>query len=367
MAATAAKASEPGEQAPAEPKRHWWKALAVAVAMVLLAELFTRVISSHLLPPQSPGVGEVALKYEQVKSMAASGGIDLELVGDSMLDAAADPAAVAEASGRFARPYNASLRGARLPAQQVWVFQRLLPMARPKLVVQGVSPTLVSNLGASPADVTAFDTMLTDNLKALDPDVWAQADRTLAESLYLVRYRASLRSPRLVATATWDKLAGNPSLQPADLGSEYWRKITSPSGQSIEYSLGTAKLEGLDPLFAAVRSLLDGGYQFGPLDTMLDGYRAAGLPVVVVIPPVAADLLQRGGVEAGRWRQAAARIADHVRSRGSVVVDFSDRSYPTEWFYDPFHLNGTGSRQFSTDLGAALRDVCATGTPLRCG
>lgn len=367
MALTAEKASEPGGQASAMRTGHRWKALVVAVVIVLVAELFTRFISSHLLPPQSPGVGEVALKYEQVKAMAASGGIDLELVGDSMLDAAADPALVAAASGRFARPYNASLRGARLPAQQVWVFGRLLPVTRPKLVVQGVSPTLVSSLGASPTDVTAFDTMLTDNLKALDPDAWARADQALADSLYLVRYRASLRSPRLVATATWDKLAGNPSLQPDDLGPAYWRKITSPSGQSIEYSSGTAKLEGLDPLFAAVSSLLDGGYQFGPLDTMLDGYRAIGLPVVVVVPPVAGDLLQRGGVDAGRWRQAAARIADHVRSRGEVVVDFSDRPYPTEWFYDPFHLNGTGSRQFSTDLGAALRDACTTDTALRCG
>jgi len=340
--------------------------VALVVAVVLLVELSVRIISPYLLPPQSPGVGEVALKHAQLRGRAAGGGVDLLFVGDSTLDAGIDPDAAAAATGRFTSGYNASLRGARLPTQRVWVFDRLLPMLRPRLVVQAVTPTFISTLGASPTDVTAFDTMLTKNLSSLEPDLWQRSDQIASDQLYLIRYRSSLRSPRLVGAAVWNRITSSEEFPADDLGPDYWERITAPNGQSIEYRLGTPRPESLTGLFATVRSMLDGGYSLTALDSMLDGYARRGVPLVVVIPPVATDLLTQGGVDMARWREMTNRIAEDGRARGLEVLDFSDRAYPTDWYFDPFHLNGTGSRQFSTDLGAAIDQACRRDSKLRC-
>lgn len=343
------------------------RAALIALSVVLLAELFTRAIASELLPPESNGAGEVALKADQLERLAEAGGVDLLVIGDSMVDAGIDPAAVAAEVPALPRSYNAALRGARLPTQRLWLTEVVLPRVRPRLVLHGVSPTVVSNLGVSPTDVDVFDTMLNNNVRQLNRDFWGELESIAAERSYLVRYRPSLRSPTIVWNATRNKVTGTSSNLTVDRGPEYWTRITTSTGQNNEYFLGVAKPEALTGLFPVITKLLEGSLHFETLDRLFALYEAEHLPVILVVPPVAVDLLRQGGVDPARWQAAADQIVARGKEHGIVVLDFVDRGYGSEDFYDLFHLNARGSKKFSADLGDAVAAQCRADARLGCG
>lgn len=360
--------SSPAEQRPEAQRgrRRWVVALLIVVAVLVLAEGAVRVLSPDLLPPDwGSGAGEVQHKYDQLAARQADGGTDLLVVGDSQIDGGIDPVAVGRAAG-FSRPYNAALLGARLPAQGRWFFDHLLPQDRPRLVLQGMSPVLVSDLGSSPADVSAYETMLSENFRRLDPDAWQTGEQWLADQLYLVRYRSSLRSPRIVGQAISDRVTGTKTLPDIQRDAEHWDRAISPSGQDTDYRKGVLQAAGPKPLYEALAKLVQDPFRFEAYDTLLDAYQRAGVPVVVVIPPVALREMAANGVDVDRWRAASAEIASRAQARGLTVLDFTDADYPRDAFFDPLHLNGVGSARFSDELGAALDDACRATPTLPC-
>ncbi|MFN8039921.1 MAG: D-alanyl-lipoteichoic acid biosynthesis protein DltD [Acidimicrobiales bacterium] len=350
------------------PTRSWprtaLKGVAIVVVVLLVGELLTRALAPQLVP-ESWGVrnvSEASIKRDQLAAASAAGRPPQVLfVGDSTMDAGVSPTAFADASRSFRSGYDAALLGARLPSQRLWVERFVLPEVTPRLVVQGVTPLLVSTLGASPADTSSYDATLSRHLANLDPDLWQQLDETAGEHLALVRYRSSLRSPRLVAEAAWNRVTGAPDRPVVERRDDLAAGKTAPDGQSLTYVDKTPEKTGLEPLFAAVNQSLDGRTDFGAMDAILATYRAQGLPVVVVIPPVATELMAAGGVDVAAWREAAHRIADQARLRQVPVLDYTDHGYPTSLFGDVMHLNGQGSQRFSADLAADLDGLCARG------
>lgn len=337
---------------------------AIVVVILLVAELATRALAPQLVP-ESWGirnVSEASIKRDQLAAASASGQpAQVLFVGDSTLDAGVSPAAFSDASRSFGSGYNAALLGARLPSQRLWVERYVLPEDTPRLVVQGVTPLLVSTLGASPVDSSSYDATLTRHLANLDPDVWQQLDEAAGDHLALVRYRSSLRSPSLVAEAAWNRITGAPDRPVVERRDDLAAGKTAADGQSLTYVDKTPEKTGLEPLFAAVNQSLDGRTDFGPMDALLASYHDRDLPTVVVIPPVATELMAAGGVDVAAWREAAGRIADQARARQVPVLDYTDRGYPTSLFGDVMHLNGQGSQRFSADLAADVDALCARG------
>ena len=91
------------------------------------------------------------------------------------------------------------------------------------------------------------------------------------------------------------------------------------------------------------------------------------MPVVVVIPPVALDVLDASAVSAAKWRQATSALADHLRAQGVAVVDMTDAGYDRTLFFDPLHLNGDGAQRFSTELAQRVDELCRSDSSLGCG
>lgn len=334
---------------------------AIIVVVVLVAELVARAISPHLLPPTSPGAGEVIVKDRQLAALAPT--TQVLFLGDSTLDAGVDPTAFTDESVRFSSAYNASLMGARLPSQRIWTG-RVLRDHTPQLVVQAATPTLVSHLGVSPDDVSSYDAVLSYNLRQLDGDVWYTLGERAGEVSALVRYRSSLRNPRLAAGAAWDQVTGAPELPKAERPAGFWDQFTSPVGQNTSFGNQVAKADNLGGLFDALKRLLDGRYDTQPLETLIEGYRDAGIATVVVVPPMSEPLLTAGGVSVAEWRAAAARIVAAGAAHGVPVLDYTSRTYPPEQFADPLHLNVAGSKRFSADLARDIDALCSAG--LRC-
>ena len=333
----------------------------IIVAIVLLAELTARVLSPYLLPPTSPGAGEVVVKDRQLAALAPT--TQVFFLGDSTMDAGVDPSAFTDESVHFSSAYNASLMGARLPSQRIWTG-RVLRDHTPQLVVQAATPTLVSSLGVSPDDVSAYDAVLSYNLRQLDGDIWFDLGERAGDVSALVRYRSSLRNPRLLAGAAWDRVSGGPELPKAERPEGFWERFTTPAGQNTNFGQQVAKADNLGGLFDALRRLLDGRYDTKPLETLLEGYADRGIPAVVVVPPVSEPLFAAGGVSIAEWRAAAARIVAAGAEHGVPVLDYTSRTYAPELFADPLHLNTNGARRFSADLARDIDALCDRG--LRC-
>lgn len=336
---------------------------------MVVAELVTRALAPQLVP-ESWGirnVSEASVKRDQLAAAGAAGRAPQVLfLGDSTIDAGVSPSAFAEASTSFSSGYDAALMGARLPTQRLWVDRFVLAESSPRLVVQGVTPLLVSTLGASPADASSYDATLTRHLANLEPDVWQRLEEAGGDRLALVRYRSSLRNPRLVAEAAGNRLTGVPDRPVVERRDDLIAGKISAEGQSLTFTDKTPETTGLEPLFAAVNQSLDGRYSFGALDGVLGLYRERSIPTVVVVPPVATELMVAGGVDLDRWRESARKIVEHARERGVPALDYTDRGYPADLFGDVMHLNGRGSFRFSSDLARDVDALCERGELADC-
>jgi len=340
--------------------------VAIATLLVLACELTTRAISSHLYPPEW-AAGEVAFKHDQLTQLAARTRVGTVFLGDSMIDAGIDPVAFRDAAPRTGTGYNAALLGAPLSAQQLWADRLVLDRLQPDLVVLGVSPTSVSTLGVGSRERLTYGEVIADNVRTLDDDPWAQVADQVGEALYLVRYRASLRNPRLVASATWQTLSGqggglDASVRPP----EFWSTNVAPDGQVRSYVDGQATTIGPTGVIEQIRTMLASDWVMAPLDEMVATVRAHGASIVLVVPPTATDVMAASGIDVGQWKAAVGLIADRARQLDVPFVDYTDAGYDRSTFFDPFHLNGAGSQRFSDQLGTAVADLCSTDPRVRC-
>ncbi|MEZ5142152.1 MAG: hypothetical protein R2726_06470 [Acidimicrobiales bacterium] len=335
----------------------------IVLVVVVASELFVRWISPQLPPARTAAAGEVQVKDDQMRRLGAVG---VAFVGDSTLDSGADPTAFLDTWPAPASAYNASLMGSRLPTLGRWYGEVVRDRIQPALVVQGVSVTLVSDLGIGPDQLGVYDAALTANIDIATSDGWQQLSRDAAEHVYLVRHRNALRSPTVVLQATANRITGEEPAPQSVRPPGFWEQTVAPTGQVTEFFDEVAAPTGPDKLMDAVRSVLDGQESFGPLDALLLRYRDAGQAVVAVVPPVAFDVLSASGIDVGAWRARSARLVDHLRDGGVAVVDFTDAGYPRELFFDPFHLNRRGSTRFSHELATRVRALCTERAELTC-
>lgn len=336
---------------------------AIALVIVLAAELGTRAISSHLFPPEW-AAGEVAYKHDQLTRAPAD--VRTVFLGDSMIDAGVDPAAFRDRAPRTGPGYNAALLGAPLAAQQLWADRIVLDQLSPDLVVLGVSPTAVSTLGVGSRDRLTYGEVISQNVRSLGDDGWARLADDVGEQVYLVRYRTSLRNPRLVASATWDTLTGKGGLDASLRPPSFWPANTSPLGQVTAYRGGQAAPTGPAGLIDNIRALLAADTVMAPLDDAVATVRSHGASLVLVVPPTALDVMAASGIDVDQWRAAVRTLADRARELDVAFVDFTDAGYDRSQFFDPFHLNGAGSDRFSRELGAAVDGLCDRDPRVRC-
>ena len=354
------------------------KAIVALVATLLVAELFARVVSSHLPPLLTGDSYEMQLKSERLEELAAGPAADqpeVVFLGNSMTDAGVSPETFATTSGSYDRAYNAALVGAPVGSQARWAEDFVLDGLDPEVLVLGVSPLdlldvnpldlldVTSGQGRSQAVQAAFD----DSLDRLRPSAGQQLEERVGDASALVEHRSSLRNPGTLGRAVSDTLSGAPPREgipevatvedgevvPRDL--TFWQGNLRPTGGIQQYhdrSLAETRNPELEGRMALAAARAD--YRFGRLRTLLDAVTAPGREVVVAVPPIATETLASQPAAAGRLADGVAEMTTIAAEYDVEVLDLSADGYPLDAFADVAHLNRLGSERFSRELAVAL-------------
>ncbi len=342
--------------------------MAVAlVAVALVGELWVRAVADYLPPRNSAGAGEVAVKHDALAAFGAdTGSRRVVFIGDSMVDAAADPAVFVAGAPLQGRVYNAALMGARLNTQAHWLNDVVLPLARPDLVIHGMSPTLVSTFGMDPQGLTVYDSILNTNIAAVRDPFWSRLDETVSDRVALVERRNSLRYPSTLLNATWSKLTNGKPFLAAVRPPGFWEKNLAADGHIRAFASGSAAGGVPEGLLPSLVQLVQSPADLTQLETVLDVYRRRSVPAVVVLQPAALSSMRKSGVDVDAWRRLAGQLRQRIEQAGLAVIDMTDVGYPDTLFFDTFHLNAEGSARYSTDLAQRVARLCAERAELRC-
>lgn len=341
--------------------------LAFCIVALLVAEVGTRLVDEHLPAPAFEDRDEeVVTKRDQMRSLAPDGA-QLVFLGASGVDAGIDPVTFDEHSTRFDRSYNAALIGTSLTYQEDWIDDLVLEDTGAEVAVVGLSPLEVVPAVAplffpraeavTPAQEEVLEIHARSRFDALDTGILATTERHAERRSELVRYRASLRSPRLVADAIMSTLTGDGPRQPLTLAGPPGEPNTA-TGQTrlfFERQMGTVAPR----LVAGLNEGLAGSIQFDRIGVALDELRDQVQDVFVFLPPIALDALRSAGTDVTRYLDVRDTMVDDLAAGGYQVVDFTEEPFAPELFSDPLHLNEEGSVLLSQQVAFAVDRMCA--------
>ncbi|HEX3541311.1 MAG TPA: hypothetical protein VHT75_12835 [Acidimicrobiales bacterium] len=317
--------------------------LAVAVAVVLLAELVVRGASSRLAAPSAWPSPELQKKYDRIVALAgAHRRTDVVLVGDSMLDAAGDPSAL-RAAGAPPGIYNASIAGETLPAIADWTERIVVPRLHPRLVVIGFSANELNPAVLAPASgFAAYRRSRAVRAASGNGDVVDRADAFLRQHSYLYRYRDVLRHP-----------LGDPA------AAAVFDPPLAADGHDLNFADQGYLAGGLPHAKSIVTGIMAtlAGFKVGPdnvaiLQHLLAWLRGQGIAALFVAMPVTADLISLFPGGAPTYQGATA--AFQSVAAGTAATFVAPGTWPTSLFADPVHLNGAGTARFSSYLAPLI-------------
>lgn len=320
-------------------------ALVVALLVVLAGEVTTRAVASRLDPPLRWQNWETQNKVDRIDALAARGGASVVFVGSSMVNAAVDPDAFDRVEPRDRPSFNAAINGADARLVEPWLLDVVVPRLRPQTVVIGVSSRDLNDH----ASHRQFDLFRTS-----DEGRWVMRHRSLPDRLeraaerwsYLVRYRDDLRRPRRIAGQH------DPLREVARIG---------PLGQLRALDIYAHADYAVTPRFVrearsdALRDYSIGGAQTAALRRTVTGLRARGVRVVLLEMPVTQDAIALHPRGAADYERFTTRLREVAGATGAEIVDLTGAFGSTRFFFDPFHLNGSGRAAFTVALGTRLR------------
>ncbi len=334
------------------PRRLVGVSVAVAVMVVLLAEVAVRIAQPALATPSAWPTPELENKYDQMSARAASHQTtDAVLVGDSMMDAGGDPDGLAAARGD-SRIYNASVAGETLPTIVQWTTRVVVPRLHPRVVVIGLSSNELNPASLAPSSgIAAYQHSRAARAAEGLGDPVDRADAFLRRWSMLYRYRNELRSPM--------------HQRPSPEAAQFDPKLSS-NGQDLAFS-GSRYLEPggvkharlVDAgVTAALKGFTVSNRNVAVLTKMITTLRAHAIEVVLIAMPVTADLVSFHPAGAADYQWAMSSFMSIAASSDAVFAE--PGVWPTSEFADPVHLNGSGTARFSAYLAPLLRRVVDT-------
>lgn len=332
------------------PGRARWRGvlpIAVALAVLLVAEAGVRVARSALPDAELWPTPELQDKFDQINDLAGSRRPDVVLVGDSMLDAGGDPSALAERLPGTTL-YNASIAGETLPVISDWTTRIVQPRLRPRVVVIGLSSNELNPRALD--DATGAGAYRSSRVvRAADGrgGLVDRADALLLEHSMLYRHRSALRRP-------FDTEPSN--VIPPDL---------APDGQNVTY-VDRGYLQKGGPaqaqrLTAAVIASLQ-GYRVGMdnvamLQEMIRTIRRRGARVLLLAVPASADLVRHHPNGQADHQEAMAAFAGAADRSGARFADAG--VWPNALFADPVHVNRAGVARLTAFLAPLIEQEVA--------
>lgn len=332
-------------------RRRWPVIAGVALVILVVAELATRVLAPYLPEPLLYGDEATQVKVEQMDRIGPSC-TDVVVAGNSMGRDAFDPELFTSNDPQHRSAYNASLDAASPELLRRWMNDQVLPRLHPSTVVLTVaSLDFNANGNATRSAIAAYD-----DAELTHPGVLGRLQARAIDSSSLVRYRRSLRDPSTV----WDALTRARDGAPATrLSADGIAGVLGSLGQGV--SRRPLHYQGDPGTKAFTRDQLLGGYSLDP--TQIDATRALvtdlqnqGVKVELVVLPVTADYIAlhpNGQRDFDTFLTAVRGIAGDTHA---PFVDLHEQGDRTA-FADTHHLNETGADSFSTGLPKQLADA----------
>lgn len=331
---------------PRQRRRTTWVVITVVALVALLSNLLASLLQPHLGEPQAWPTPELQHKFDRIAAIARGdrsvpGAGGTVLVGDSLLDAGADPAVL---TGVPQPVFNASLAGETLPVIASWATRVVTPRLHPSLVVLGFSVNVLNgDLPGEPALVRTYQRSRTVEAAEGSGDWVDRADGWLRDHVALYRDRSVLRDPFASHGAAGPKVYDPP------LSSSGWNEdfrglqlADTPQAQAA------ATVEVHDSLFHDFRPSAKKVIALGAL---IDRLRREGARVVLVLMPVSSSAVPAAGGEAA-YQAAAAELLSVAARHG--IPTASAGLWPDQDFADAVHLNAAGASRFSKWLGSRL-------------
>lgn len=319
-------------------RRSVWRIAAVAVVLLLLAELGVRALSSRLPEPVTWYHPVAQVKVEQMDRIAASGPtIEVALVGTSQMAIAGDPLAFTAQVHGHPVTYNAAVLAGYPPANHRFILEEVVPRLKPRTVVYGLSSEDLQRGTEAPYD----------DATATSPTVWGALDRWASAHSALVAHRHDLRDPTVWAAVLNGGTEGQLPF--------YRQSVIGPLGGwkgRVEHACRPGEGGVPDPVPDPAVFVPD-PVREQMIWSTVDALKAQGITVVVAIMPFPdchmAWFNARQADLDGR-RALAAGAAAH----GVASIDVADELHADDLFGDPGHVNQAGAERYTTLLAEGM-------------
>lgn len=335
---------------PTSRRRRLAGVVAIALVLVLLAELGVRAIEPALPSPAGWPDLATATKIAQLEREADHGCTDVVFVGNSMSRDGFVPPIFEDADPAGRSAYNASLDAASPTLLLRWVRDEVLPRADPATVVIGVTSFDLNDAASTPAAARrSFD-----DAPYTATGAAAEVEAAFTRALALVRNRESLRDPGTVIAAVDDRLAGDDAERPDASGIP---DVIAPEGHGVsrrdlEFAPAPSTIDRLRQQFLEPFEI--GGVQADALRDLVEAVEASGAQPVVVVLPVTGAYVDAHPDGPADLRAFRAALDDALERTTTVLVEAPDQ--PEDAFADTHHLNATGADRLSASLPALLGD-----------
>jgi hypothetical protein len=326
-------------------EKHRGRQLILGIVVILLiAELVTRVIGSHLPAPLQWQSYEAQRKDQQINALAKKGGAQIVYLGSSLPDVGIEPALVDKQIGGGVTSYNAALASSIPRMTTAWAESVVIPKLHPKVIVLGVGAYDIGAEGG--AGRTAFyDAFLASSgaRQAMGKENPIQrANRWIGQYSELWFHKDQLRDPETVVRAVLgrtppsDPEAANLDADGRETADQYFPFSNQARVDVTDWSLGTKDTDAVKQLIAYAHK--------------------RGITVILVDMPVTNQLVNRMPQGEASYKSFDTALGAIGKTSHSKVLYF-DNIRSDSLFLDDIHLNHNGADLLSVGLGRELKPL----------
>ena len=319
-------------------RRRWPVVLAVALVMLVGAELAARAVMTQLPEPLVWPRYEVQRKVERMDVLGRSGCVDVAIFGSSVANAAIDAGQLSELSGQ--RVYNAGLGGSAPDAWPTWAAEVVIPAICPREALIGVTLRDLNDIDVDASFLDSYRRSIGRLDRVGELGGWAQAKKTAWDNSGLFALQRSFRRPA-------DALAF------ASSGAGPWRVINDQYGtltrfRNAGYDNSAARrnydrnvvFAEYSPSAARIEALIE-------LASTLDRNGASVSLVLLPFTDETVDYLDDGTDDVAAFVAAMTELASREQL---PLIDLLDVIDDRSVFADDYHPNGEGASLVTSAL-----------------
>jgi len=313
------------------PERRWPTVLAVALLVVLGAEILARVVMTRLPDPLFWASYENQRKVEDIDELSPTGCVHSVVFGSSIADSAIDAGLATELTGdRF---YNAALGGSDALAWLSWADEVVIPGLCPQQAFVAIGLREVNGSADGGGFVGRYETSLGRRERRGELRGWQWAKKEAWNRSALFALQRSFRRPAD---------AGSYLLN----GSGPWREVNDDYGTLIRFHDRSYDDNPARRRFD--REVVFASYEprqprLDTLGDLADRLAEADVDVVFVLVPHTAETLDYLDDGTDDVDDFVAAINELATSHGASVIDLLDITDDRAHFADDYHVNGAGA------------------------